>query len=76
MDLPFLTHKNPLKLLSLSKLYYKYINMGWLEKVGGQGGIYYIINISTFTDNENILIYQRSSIMLYRCSNYYLDSLI
>jgi hypothetical protein len=51
--LPFLTHKNPLKLLSLSKLYYKYIDMGWLEKIGGQGGIFYLINRSTFTEKWN-----------------------
>jgi len=51
--LPFLTHINPLKLLRLSKLYYKYIDMGWLEIIGGQGGIFYLINMSSLTEKWN-----------------------
>jgi len=48
--LPFLTHKNPLHLLRLSKLYHKYLDMGWLEKMGGQGGMSHLMSISTFIE--------------------------
>jgi len=53
--LPFISSINPTKTLKLGKRLYRFIDNGWLEFMGGQGGILTVISISRLTDKWNVL---------------------
>lgn len=53
--LPYTTSVNPVKILLSGKLFYRFMDNGWLEFVGGQGGVFRIIRVSRATDKWNVL---------------------
>jgi len=48
--LPFLTVSNLTSYLEEGKNYFRGVDLGWIEAIGGQGGIWWIIKISASTD--------------------------
>jgi len=53
--LPYVSTFNPIKSLLSGKFFYRFMDNGWLEFLGGQEGMAKIISLSRFVDRWNIL---------------------
>nr|YP_010049492.1 NADH dehydrogenase subunit 5 [Yuukianura szeptyckii]QPL15827.1 NADH dehydrogenase subunit 5 [Yuukianura szeptyckii] len=53
--MPFTSTLAPMKMISIGKTYLKLLDMGWLEKLGGQGGMSLIMKSSTILEKWNVL---------------------
>jgi hypothetical protein len=53
--LPYISSLNPVKILFFGKSFYRFIDNGWLEIVGGQGGVVKLIETSRMRDKWNVL---------------------
>lgn len=53
--LPYITAINPVKSILSGKLFYRFTDNGWLEFIGGQGGINSMIKMSRVMDKWNVL---------------------
>lgn len=62
--LPYITSLNSVKRLLVGKWFYRYADNGWLEFIGGQGGVTEVIFTSRLTDKWNALSIKLSFYLL------------